>query len=165
MKNPHIPQPYKFTPEIQRLALEVIAETGNRQAACDAAQVNVTTFNRLLRTDPTFKQCFEVARARFVAKLEALAMDLAKGTLHVKPGPGGVMYTEVKYHPTVLLHMLKVNDRAKHGDSRTVEHKHTTAQIGLDSLSQEQRDQLEAIILSQLKPADVIEPKELDTSD
>ena len=171
---PSAPQPYKFTPDLQRLSLEVVAETGNRQAACDAVKINVSTFNRLLRKDPTFKQCFEVARARYVAKLESLAMDLAKGTIHTKPGPGGVMYDEIKYHPTVLLHLLKVNAPDKHGDKKTINHNHTTTQqIGLDQLSQEQRDQLQAIILSQLEPAneidvqigDATDPKELDSAD
>ena len=160
---------YKFDPNTQRLALEVIRRTGNRQAACDAVGINLSTFGRHLKKDPTFRECYIEAKAAFVYHLESLALKLAEGTVHTKPGPGGVMYDEVKHHPTVLLHLLKVNDRAKHGDSRTVEHKHTSTQtIGLDSLTQDQRDQLQQIILSQLEPANEIdvqigEAKELDT--
>ena len=152
------PQPYKFTPEVQRIALHVVAETGNRQLACDAVQINRSTFDRLLRKDPTFRQCYEEAQNRWVAHLEALAHTLAKGTVHRKPGPGGIMYDEVKHHPTVLLHLLKVSDPKKHGERKTVDHNHVhTQQIGLDALSQEQRDQLQAIILSQMEPAKVID--------
>ena len=160
---------YKFDPNTQRLALEVIRKTGNRQAACDAVGINLSTFSRHLRKDPTFRECYIEARAAFVYHLEDLALKLAEGTIHTKPGPGGVMYDEIKYHPTVLLHLLKVNDREKHGDKKetTINHNHTQ-QIGIDQLTKEQRDQLQAIILSQLEPADTIdvqisEPKELDT--
>ena len=152
-RNPHIPQPYKFKPEIQRVALDVIAECGNRQSACDAVGINISTFNRQLRKDPTFRECYTAAHGRWIAGLEALALTMAKGTLHKKVGPGGVLYDDIKYHPTVLIHLLKVNDPKKHGERKTIEHNHThTQQIGLDSLSQTQRDQLQAIILSQLEP-------------
>lgn len=167
----NVPVPYKFTPEIQRLALDVIAETGNRQAACDAAGINVSTFNRLLRKDPTFKECFVEARHRFVAHLEQLAFDLARGTIHRKPGPGGIMYDEVKHHPTVLLALLRRHDPNNWGEKKTttINHNHNQ-QIGLDKLSQEQRDQLRDIILSQMEPAkqidvDIGPPKDVESGD
>jgi len=167
----NVPVPYKFTPEVQRLALDVIAETGNRQAACDAAQINVSTFNRLLRKDPTFKECFVEAQHRFVAHLEQLAFDLARGTVHRKPGPGGVMYDEVKHHPTVLLALLRRHDPNSWGDKKTIDHNHNhNQQIGLDKLTQIQRDQLRDIILSQMEPAkeisvDISPPKDVESED
>lgn len=147
---------YKFSPEVQRLALDTIRKTGNRMAACDAAQIGLSTFNRHLKKDATFRECYIEAKAAFVHHLEGLALTLAEGTEHEKPAPGGGTYTEIKYHPTVLLHLLKVNDREKHGDKKetTVNHNHNQ-QIGLDSLTTEQRAQLQEIILSQLEPANV----------
>ncbi len=169
MSKKRIITPYKFKPSVQKIALKVIAKTGNRQDACDAVRINISTFNRQLLKDPAFKDAFEQAQGRFHAHLEKLALNLAEGTDHIKVGRDGTQYTDKKYHPTVLLATLKANLPEKWGDKKTVDHTHTHNQkIDLGSLTQTERDQLQAMILNQLEPVKQLDvevgpAKDLDT--
>jgi hypothetical protein len=161
---------YKFTPEVQRLAIKVYSETNSRVKAAKAAGVHLATLERHLQRDPTFRECMLQAKAVYVAKLEEEAYRRAvTGVTQSKPGPGGVWYDVTTYDTALLLHLLKKADPARHGDTKTVEVKHTkSTAIDLEQLSPEKRELLRQLLESELKSTPVIEvtvEKEVDSDE
>jgi len=144
-------KPYKFTPEARAAALRAMAKTGNRWRAAEAAGVSLSTIERYISEDPSFKEDLVSAKAAFVETLEAEAYRRAvDGWLEPKNmGPlAGVMDVR-KFDSTLLLHLLKKNDPDKHGDKVKIDQTtvQVTTDLALDQLSEESRAQLEEILL------------------
>ena len=160
---------YKFTPEIQRLAVKVYSETNSRVEAAKAAGVSLSTLERHLKVDPQLQEAMKEAKAVYVRNLEAEAHRRAvTGVTQSKPGPGGVWYDVTTYDTALLLHLLKKADPERHGDTKTVEVKHTKSDaIDVSRLSPEKQELLRALLES--KPAQqievTVEKEELDSGD
>lgn len=99
------------------------ATTHNMIAACAQAQVSPAAVNRRKRIDPVFAEMFELARASWVDKLEAVGMERA--TMDIDDprdmGPSNDM----------LKFMLKAND-PKYNDKMKVVTENTNRNVNLD---------------------------------
>jgi len=140
--------PYKFDRPAQDAACRAMAQTGNRQAAADAAGIALSTLQRYVCDDPDFKARLMDAKAAYVRTLEAEAHRRAvEGWDEDKMGAGGVLYSVRKLTDPLLLQLLKTKAPEEHRESIRVEQKtEVTGSIGLNGLSAESRVLLRQIL-------------------
>lgn len=141
-----VQNPRKFNRAAQDAACRAMAETGNRQAAADAAGVAKITIDRYATEDPDFRARLDEAKAQYVRVLEAEAHRRAvEGWDETRMGSGGQLYSVRKFSDQLLLHLLKVKSPEDHRESIRVEQK-VTGNIGLSTLSAESREMLRQIL-------------------
>jgi len=149
----------RFTPQVQRLACRIYAETPSIADVADACGVSVRTIRRHLAADPTFAECMDHARSQFVGKLEKAAFERAtEGHTQSKPGPGGIFYDVTTKSDALLIHLLKKLAPEVHGDKTIVQHIDDNNQsMDLENLTPENRALLEQILRGQLKSSGEIQ--------
>ncbi len=151
--------PVTFDSAARAAAIAVARRVGwNPGAMAAAACVHPQTIRDYHRTNAqNFRDACEVAIGEYLCELEEAATTRAiEGVVEIRQGKDGKPYEVTKYDTPLLIHLLKANGRAKHGDKVEVEAQEApnkTIAPALRLLPEADKDQLRALVLRALDAA------------